>query len=478
MIDYFSAERIRAAEHATGDLLASGILMRRAAHGVAEVVVAELGSRTGGVYGRTVGLLVGSGDNGGDALFAGALLCRRGVRVLALLLNPGRAHAAGLAAFRAAGGRVVPEFGPVDLVVDGIVGLSGSGPLREPAANIVATLDAPIVSVDLPSGVDADTGLIHDGAVCAAATVTFGALRNAHALAARQCGRITLVDIGIDASEPTLRRLSDAEVSGRWPVPGPDDDKYTQGVVGVVAGSDRYPGAAILCTGAAVAATSGMVRYVGSARAQVVSARPEVVTADDLDSVGRVQAWVIGPGAGTDQAARERLHRVLADDVPVLVDADALTLIAAEPELVRDRNAPTLLTPHAGEFARLTGYERSTSGLPGTAADRVAATRELAHDWGVTVLLKGRVTVIADPDGSVLIDDAEASWAATAGSGDVLSGMAGSLLAAGLPVAEAAAMATRVHSLAAIGASGGAPIGASSLLAAVHPTLVELRRRG
>ncbi|WP_018180828.1 NAD(P)H-hydrate dehydratase [Jongsikchunia kroppenstedtii] len=466
MIDYFSADRIRAAEHATGTLLSSGVLMRRASHGVADVVAAELRHRTGGAYGRTVGLLIGSGDNGGDALFAGAFLRRRGVRVRAQLLNPERAHAAGLAAFTEAGGRVVAELGPVDLVVDGIVGLSGRGPLREPAATMVAALDAPIVAVDLPSGVDADTGFVHPNAVRAAATVTFGVLRNAHALAAVQCGRITLVDIGIEATEPTLRRLTDGEIATRWPVPRPDDDKYTQGVVGVVAGSDRYPGAAILCTGAAVAATSGMVRYVGSARAQVVSAHPEVVSADDLDSVGRVQAWVIGPGAGTDQAARERLHRVLADDVPVLVDADALTLVAAEPELVRDRPAPTLLTPHAGEFARLTGSAPD---------DRVAATRDLAQAWGATVLLKGRATVIADPDGMVLIDDAEASWAATAGSGDVLSGMAGSLLAAGLPVAEAAAMATRVHSLAAIEASEGAPIGASSLLGAVHRALVTLR---
>lgn len=468
MIDYFSAERIRAAEHATGTLLSSGVLMRRASHGVADAVAAELRSRTGGVYGRTVGLLVGSGDNGGDALFAGAFLRRRGVRVRALLLNPARAHAAGLAAFRKAGGRVVTELGSVDLVIDGIVGLSGRGPVREPAASVVAVLDVPIVSVDLPSGVDADTGRVHPGAVRAAATVTFGALRNAHVLAAPQCGRITLVDIGIEASEPTLRRLTDDEIAVRWPVPGPADDKYAQGVVGIVAGSNRYPGAAILCSGAAVAATSGMVRYVGSARAQVVSAHPEVVTADDLDSVGRVQAWVIGPGAGTDQAARERLHRVLAEDAPVLVDADALTLIAAEPELVRDRAAPTLLTPHAGEFARLTGSAPD---------DRVAAARDLAQEWGVTVLLKGRVTVIADPDGAVLVDDAEASWSATAGSGDVLSGMAGSLLAAGLPVAQAAAMAARVHSLAAMIASGGAPIGASSLLAAVHRALVTLRTR-
>jgi hydroxyethylthiazole kinase-like uncharacterized protein yjeF len=365
--------------------------------------------------------------------------------------------------------RVVTELGSVDLVIDGIVGLSGRGPVREPAASVVAVLDVPIVSVDLPSGcrrrlpagcIPVRCGLRRPSRSARCGTPTCWPRRSA-------AESRWWTSESRRPSRP-LRRLTDDEIAVRWPVPGPADDKYAQGVVGIVAGSNRYPGAAILCSGAAVAATSGMVRYVGSARAQVVSAHPEVVTADDLDSVGRVQAWVIGPGAGTDQAARERLHRVLAEDAPVLVDADALTLIAAEPELVRDRAAPTLLTPHAGEFARLTGSAPD---------DRVAAARDLAQEWGVTVLLKGRVTVIADPDGAVLVDDAEASWSATAGSGDVLSGMAGSLLAAGLPVAQAAAMAARVHSLAAMIASGGAPIGASSLLAAVHRALVTLRTR-
>lgn len=475
MIDYFTADSIRAAEVATGDLLVRGVLMGRAARAVADVVAAELVSRSGGCYGRKVGVLAGAGDNGADALFAGALLRRRGVDVRAVLLSGDRTHASGLAAFRGAGGRITDSFSrDVDVVIDGIVGLSGSGPLRPEAARIVGELTAPIVAVDIPSGVDADTGQVNDPAVRAAVTVTFGEYRVAHVLAAPQCGRIVLAAIGIEAHRPALRQLSNAEVAAMWPVPGPSDDKYSQGVVGVVAGSARYPGAGVLCSGAAVAATSGMVRYVGTAAPQVLSHFPEVVASDEPEKTGKVQAWVIGPGAGTDDTGIRRLRHVMDTDLPVLVDADGLTLLATHRELLTTRTAPTLITPHAGEFARITGQP------PGV--DRIAAVKDLAAELGATVLLKGRATLIADPSGQVLVNDAGSSWAATAGAGDVLSGIAGSLLAAGLEPSFAAAAAARVHALAATAASAGgpnhgggnAPIGASALLAAVSPTLRAL----
>lgn len=480
-VRYLTAEAVRVAERATGELLANGTLMRRASHGVAQVVAGEL-NRTGGCYGRHVGVVVGVGDNGGDALFAGAALTRRGVRVSAVLLAPDKAHPAGLAAFRAAGGRVVGEMpAGVDIVIDGVVGIGGHGPLRPPAAAVFEALDpaTTVVAVDLPSGVDADTGEVHRPAVRADITVTFGALRNVHLLAAPQCGRVELVDIGLpeDADgEPNttgagsaavrLYSLRDSEVAEAWPVPGPHDDKYTQGVVGVIAGSHRYPGAGILCTGAAVTATSGMTRYVGSAHAEVVEHFPEVVAVPAFADAGRVQGWVIGPGAGTDDDAVDLLRTILATELPVLVDADGLTVLAEHPELVRGRDAPTLLTPHAGEFARLTGEP--------VGADRLGAVAGLARRWGVTVLLKGRVTLVAEPDGTVFGNDAGTSWAATAGAGDVLSGIAGSLLAAGLPPIWAGACAARVHARAASLASGGAPIGASTLLAGLRPAIRAL----
>ncbi|GAA2051190.1 NAD(P)H-hydrate dehydratase [Williamsia deligens] len=478
MLGFHTASAIRAAEEATGDLLTGGVLMRRASAGLASVVIAELLARRGAVYGARVGLVVGSGDNGGDALYAGARLVRRGVSVVAVALDRDRAHESGSRAFTAAGGRWVSTMpSDVDLVVDGVVGLGGSGPLRPVAAGVFAGVRAPIVAVDLPSGVDADTGEIHTPAVHAAVTVTFGARRRAHVLASSQCGRVVCVDIGIDPGAAGLVALSDSDIAREWPVPGPVDDKYTQGVVGVIAGSDRYPGAAVLCSGAAVAATSGMVRYVGSAAEQVVARRPEIVAAPDLDAAGRVQAWVVGPGAGTDDAAEDLLRRILAADVPVLVDADGLTVVARHPEWLTGRDAPTLLTPHAGEFARLAGHE--------VGADRVSAVSDLAARLEVTVLLKGRVTLVSDAAGPVIANDAGSSWAATAGAGDVLSGIAGALLASGLAPRVAAAAAARVHADAArLAAHGsdptghGAPIGASDLLAAVPAAIRDIRSAG
>ena len=480
-VSYLTADAVRAAERATGELLTNGTLMRRASHGVAQAVAALLTERTNGVVGRAVGIVVGAGDNGGDALYAGAELARRGAAVSATLLAPDKAHAGGLAAFRRAGGRVVdPLPSSLDVVVDGVVGIGGHGPLRPAAATVFASVDplTPIVAVDLPSGVDADTGEVNQPAVRADVTVTFGVRRHAHLLAAPQCGRVELVDIGLaedpegapivstPPTRPRLYSLTDTEIADAWPVPGPHDDKYTQGVVGVIAGSHRYPGAGILCTGAAVTATSGMTRYVGSAHAEVVEHFPEVVAVPDFADAGRVQAWIVGPGAGTDDAALDLLGKILATELPVLVDADGLTVLSEHPDLVRGREAPTLLTPHAGEFARLTGEE--------VGADRLGAVAGLAQRWGVTVLLKGRITLVAEPDGTVFGNDAGSSWAATAGAGDVLSGIAGALLAAGLPPIWAGAAAARVHAQAAALASGGAPIGASNLLAALRPALRTL----
>ncbi|MGS2808759.1 NAD(P)H-hydrate dehydratase [Nocardia sp. MW-W600-9] len=468
---YFTADQVRAAEAELFTRVPAGMPMRRAAYGLANVVADELRSWTGGVAGRSVGLLVGSGDNGGDALWAGSMLARRGVAVRAVLLSPERAHPDGLAALRKAGGRVVDRLDAVDLVIDGIVGISGRGPLRPAAAELVAAVDVPIIAVDLPSGVDVDTGAVDGPAVRAEVTVAFGSYKPVHALAAPYCGRIVLVPIGLRLPEPDLAQVEAAAIGADWPVPGATDDKYSQGVVGVCAGSAKYPGAGVLSTGAAVAATSGLVRYVGD-DTEVLENFPEVIASHTISGTGRVQAWVFGPGAGTDVAARDRLAQVLATDLPVLVDADGLTLLAAEPDLVRGRTAPTVLTPHAGEFARLTGAD------PGP--DRVAAVRALADEWRVTVLLKGRATIIAAPGETTLVSDAGGSWAATAGSGDVLSGLLGALLATGRPPAWAAAAAARVHALAANlaaydGEPAAAPISASPLLRHIRPAIRVLR---
>jgi hydroxyethylthiazole kinase-like uncharacterized protein yjeF len=470
---YYTVDAIRDAEAPLLARLPDGALMRRAAYPLSVAVARELTARTGGVAGRRVCAVVGSGDNGGDALWASTFLLRRGADAAAVLLNPEKAHKKGLAAFTRSGGRILESVPPAtDLVIDGVVGISGSGPLRPAAAEIFAAVDEagiPVVAVDIPSGIDVYTGAAPGPHVHAALTVTFGGLKPVHALG--DCGRVELVDIGLDLPATDLLGFDADDVSTRWPRPGPKDDKYTQGVTGVLAGSATYPGAAVLCTGAAVAATSGMVRYAGSAAAQVLSHWPEVIASPTPESAGRVQAWVVGPGLGTDEAGAAALWFALGTDLPVVVDADALTILAAHPDSLSSRSAPTVLTPHAGEFARLAGAP------PGD--DRIDATRRLAEEFGATVLLKGNVTVIADRDGPVYLNPAGQSWAATAGSGDVLSGVIGALLAAGLPAVEAAAAAAFVHARAAYlsAADPGphpAPTSASRILAHIRSAIAAL----
>jgi ADP-dependent NAD(P)H-hydrate dehydratase / NAD(P)H-hydrate epimerase len=473
MRHYYSADAIREAEAPLLASLPDGALMARAAYGLATAIIGELIARTGGVAGRRVCAVVGSGDNGGDALWAATFLRRRGAAADAILLKPDRTHPAALAAFRKAGGHVVQSVdATTDLVLDGVVGISGTGPLRPDAAEVFAAVEnagIPVVAVDIPSGIDVETGAITGPAVHAALTVTFGGLKPVHALA--DCGRVKLIDIGLDLPTTDVVGFDAADVAARWPVPGPHDDKYTQGVTGVMAGSSTYPGAAVLCTGAAVAATSGMVRYTGSAHSDVLAHWPEVIASPTPAAAGRVQSWVVGPGLGTDETGAVALWFALETNLPVLIDADGLTILAAHPDLLASRRAPTVLTPHAGEFARLAGAP------PGD--DRVGATRRLADALGATVLLKGNVTVIADPGGPVYLNPAGQSWAATAGSGDLLSGMIGALLAAGLSPSEAAAAGAFVHARAAeLSAAdpgpGYAPTSASRIVSHIRTALAAL----
>ncbi|MGH3786834.1 MAG: NAD(P)H-hydrate dehydratase [Pseudonocardiaceae bacterium] len=433
-------------------------LMHRAAFGLATRSAVVLAEWTGGVSGRHVALLVGAGNNGGDALWAGAYLRRRGVAVTAVLLSPDRAHPQGLAALRRAGGRIADDLPDhAQLMLDGIVGLSGRGGLRPAAARLVAAVRTPIIAVDSPSGVDPDTGAVEGPAVTATETVTFGARKPVHLLAPWRCGPVHLVDIGLfpELGEPDLRVLTAAEIGALWPVPGPASDKYSQGVVGIAAGSADYPGAAVLCAGAAVLATSGMVRFAGTA-ADVVRARwPEVVATGAVSDAGQVQAWAVGPGLGTGAAGRQVLAHVLAAGVPVVADADAITLLARHPELAdsRDPGTPLVLTPHDREFERLTGK------APGP--DRVASARDAAARFDALLLLKGNTTIVAAPDGRVLVNPARSSWPATPGSGDILTGVIGALLAAGLEPATAAAAAAHAQELAAAIAARGGPLAAA-----------------
>lgn len=475
---------VRAAEAALMATLPPGTLMQRAAAGLARRCALLLAD-SGGVYGASVLLLVGSGDNGGDALYAGARLAKRGAAVTALLLTPDRVHAAGLAALRAAGGRVTDRLpGRADLVVDGIVGIGGRGGLRERAAAVVAELGGlrsragdrpPVVAVDVPSGVVVDTGDVPAPAavVTADVTVTFGCLKPALVVgpAAPLAGEVELVDIGLRPwlrTPPALHVVEAADVAAWWPRLGAATEKYQRGVVGVATGSATYPGAAVLSVGGAAAGPTGLIRYAGGARAEVLHHHPSAIATDRVADAGRVQAWVCGSGLGTGEAAAAELRAVLAAPVPVVLDADALTLLAdgSMAQLLRQRQAPVVVTPHDREFTRLHGEP------PG--ADRAGAARKLAARMNAVVLLKGDRTVVATPDGRVLVNPTGTPVLATGGTGDVLAGLLGSLLAAGLVPEHAAAAAAYLHGLAGREAARGGPVVASDVMAALRPVVARL----
>ncbi|WP_434063474.1 bifunctional ADP-dependent NAD(P)H-hydrate dehydratase/NAD(P)H-hydrate epimerase [Pengzhenrongella frigida] len=553
MILGYLADQVRAAELPLLDAEPDDALMQRAAFGLAVHVSRALRSRRGRVGGSVVVALIGPGNNGGDALYAGAELARRGVAVLAVAFAP-RVHARGRAALLAAGGRVVTvadgdldaigldaispattgpkttdagtvaavrgsrigvaeavaAAGAADVVLDGLLGIGARGPLRGTAAEavqllgaLVADADADadgnadphpsgrgrrrpfVVAVDTPSGIGVDDGVIPGPVLPADLTVTFGAAKAGLLLppVSGVVGRLEIVDLGLalPSEEPACARLAVADVAALWPVPQRNAHKYSRGVLGVVAGTPAYPGAAVLTVSAAVRAGVGMVRFAGSpgVTAVVLAARPEVVAGQ-----GRVQAWVLGPGLDPDdhaQAARARdaLARALATAVPAVVDAGALTVL---PDLL----APwVVLTPHAGELAQLLA-ER------GEAVERTAIEAAPLH-WarraheltGATVLLKGATTVVVGVGGAVYAQDYAPAWLATAGAGDVLAGLLGAMLAGrGQDVVEEpslaaalAAAAALVHGLAAHRAQPGGPVSALAVADALPATIAAILAR-
>lgn len=449
MIGLYDSASIRAAEQQLMKTLPDGSLMKSAAAGLAAHCVTWLGR----VYGARVVILAGAGDNGGDALFAGALLARRGAGVVALAVRPDRLHAEGAVTLRRSGGRILtgemtPEVrslvGQADLILDGIVGLGSSGELRAPADDLVELANDATglrVAVDLPSGVQPDTGVVEGSAFRAHRTVTFGAIKLGLTVGEgrEHTGDLKVVDIGLAPylADPVALQLTDGDVAGLLPRAGDGDDKYSGGVLGVAAGSADYPGAAVLTVGAALRMRSSLIRYVGPAASGVNATWPEAVVADVAPGeAGRVQAWAVGPGLGRDRRAGAVLADVLRMDVPVVVDADGLRLLASRPDLIARRSVATVLTPHDREFA---DFDVPLRG------DRVGAVTELATKLGVTVLLKAAATIVVDPDGRTYVNATGTPALASAGTGDVLTGVIGSLLAGGLPAGLAAAVGAHLH---------------------------------
>ncbi len=487
MITGYSVETIRAAEEALPELLESGELMSRAARGVARMTAGRMRERGQ----RRVTALVGPGNNGADALFAIARLARRGFVATAVCVDPTASEAQTTAAeqARSRGARVLTGDGPealtaisrAEVVLDGITGIGGRPglpPFARPWVDAIRD-NAWVISVDTPSGQPVDGGRVLADAVFADETITFGAPKPVHLLPPSEaaCGLLTVLDIGLDLgeAEPAVVRMTPDDVARLWPVPSASDDKYTRGVLGLVAGGEAFTGAALMSATAAVTAGVGMLRYVGSetptglVRAEV----PEAVIGE-----GRVQAWVVGPGldvtaeakGGAEQVATAR--RALGSDLPVLLDAGGLDLVDGV------REAPTLLTPHAGECARLiTRLRARTTDLTREEVEEAPLehARMVADLTGATVLLKGSTTLVVEPgSGPVHVQDDAPTWLATAGTGDVLAGLVGALMAGGLAPARAGALGALVHARAATRANPGGPVRALDVARAVGPAVAEL----
>jgi hydroxyethylthiazole kinase-like uncharacterized protein yjeF len=427
MIPLLTVAQVRAAEEALFTTVAPDAVMQRAARGLSGVCLRLLEAERGQVAGADVVLLVGTGNNGGDALFAGADLAARGCRVLAVQVGD-RVHEQGLRALLRAGGicgglHADARASSCDLVIDGVVGIGGRGGI-DPQVTALLVGDPLTVSVDVPSGVDADTGGVAGEAVHADVTVTFGAVKPGLLLAPDHVGEIDVVDIGLEfPDEIATAALEAADVECWVPEPGWSDYKYSRGVVGVAAGSQDYPGAGMLVVAGARHANVGMVHVWGTGT-HIVQAFPDVVrSAAHPIECERVSAWTCGSGI----TSPEVVASVLETRLPVILDAGALRIMASD-TAIRDavsarihRGITTVLTPHAGEFTAL---------FPEIdAASRVHAARDAAGRTGAIVVLKGAPTVVADPRGEVRIDIAGTPALACAGSGDVLSGILGGLVA-------------------------------------------------
>lgn len=460
-------------------------LMRRAAVGLASHTLELLKDRAGGVYGRRVLVLAGPGHNGGDALFTATTLLNRGVQVFACRAAPSIYEAAA-AEFTRAGGRWVDASTlaettrTVDVVLDAIFGIGGRPGLVGYQAEIATTVlkvcaeqpQLAVVAVDLPSGLDADSGQIPEGPIIAAdLTVTFGAFKVCQFVPATAylCRKTVMVDIGLDTQHatPALVRSTLDDFKRILPTPDAQSHKYSRGVLGVVAGSDTYPGAAQLTVSGALATGVGMVRYTGppAVTHAVLTTYPQVVS-----QPGRVQAWCVGPGVDdTATSQLEAITNALSSGLPTVVDAGAL--ITAVQLSKQHSLRHCVFTPHAGELATLfnqlhTPQVRLT--MDDVNLDPARYAQNAADELGAVVLVKGATTVIATPGAPLRSQAAGPPSLATAGSGDILAGVIGALLATGLNPTDAAETGAWLHGYAA----------ASSPAAMIHDlphTIAEVR---
>ena len=430
MLPIVTPEEMRAIDAAAAET--GEVLIARAGAAVARSAVRLLG----GTYGRTVNIIVGKGNNGADGRVAGERLQATGVKVRVYEVDD-----------------CPSALPPADLVIDAAYGTGFRGAWQPPDVGA-----APVLAVDIPSGVDALTGAAGDDVLSAVATVTFGALKPGLFLppGSRYAGEVQIAEIGLAAAATAQARayLVQAADVAKW-LPRRDASAHKwRAAVRIVAGSPAMAGAAALVTSGALRAGAGMV-HLSSPGALLDGVATEVVQrplATDnwgdevLGSLDRFHSLVIGPGLGrTEGVATQTRLVVLAAPVPTVIDGDALFAMAWNVQdaaaLLRRRTTPTVLTPHDGEYALLTGAQP----IP----DRLEAARRLAKATGCVVLLKGPATVVAEPAGQVLVVTTGDARLATAGTGDVLAGIVGALLAAGVPAFHAAAAGAWLHGAAA-----------------------------
>lgn len=471
-------------------------LMERAAGHLARGLVQLVGY----TYGLRVGILAGKGNNGGDGIAAARRLIDMGAAPIVHLVGGTQALSEDgmrqLRAYRAVGGRLGANVDAVldraDVAVDCLVGTGAKGELRSPlkeaarALNSWADSGLPVVSCDLPSGVDADTGRVPGVAVHARLTVTLGAHKRGLWLwpARGYCGHLILGELGIvePDDEPDARVLEAPDVALLVPPPSLEDHKRTRGVVVVLAGSPGMTGAAILVARGAFAAGAGLVTVATSEVALVTAAVPEALTAkvnlSDPDAAFDVlasrlesaDALAVGPGLGHDESTVALVRRIVREvDLPTVLDADGINAFRDDGDALVQHAAPLLaLTPHAREFARLIG-----SSGHGVWAQRVTLVPEKAKAWGAVLVAKGPGTMIGAPDGRVWVNSTGSAALATGGTGDVLTGLTTTLVAQ-RPEPEAVAAAVWLH-----GAAGDAaeakltarPVTALDVAAAVPDAL-------
>lgn len=457
---------------------ARGVRVEDLMENAGRAVALALKRLLGGVSGRRVVVVCGKGNNGGDGLVAGRQLDAWGATSSVVLLARPReyrgAASSNLRAFLEVGGRVVPysretlrrELRRADAVVDAVFGTGFRG---EPDGRFLdAVLEMndsrlPLVAVDMPSGVEGETGEVRGDAVRADVTVTFGALKPGVVFhpGAGYAGRVEVVDIGFPPGliHSDLSVLEASDVARLLPSRPADAHKRSTGVVLVVAGSRVMPGAAALCAGAAYASGAGLVQLAvpPSVVREVAGNLPEatfVALNDTEDGASSEDGWsvlqerlsgvdcvAVGPGLGRHPSTRRLVHKILAQaEVPVVLDADGLNAFEGEGGLLASRRSEAVLTPHAGELGRLLGVPSRHVAL-----DAVAHVRKAAAEFRSAVLLKGPRTVIAEPDGRAIVNPTGGPYLATGGTGDVLTGAIAAFVARGLPPADSAAVAAYVH---------------------------------